>query len=102
MEGAGFAKEVTVEGVRTILEAAGRIVPALSLAPLTDLWSGLRPSTADRAPVLGAGPLRGLFYATAHARKGGLHAPLTALVLRDLIVTGTTDVDLAPFSYARL
>jgi glycine oxidase len=102
MEEAGFAKEVTVAGVRGILDAAHRIVPALATAPITDLWSGLRPATVDNKPVLGASPVSGLTYATGHGRKGVLHAPLTAAVIADVVTGATPRVDLAPFSYARL
>ena len=102
MEEAGFVKEVTVGGVRGILDAARRIVPALSAAPITDLWSGLRPATVDSKPVLGPGPVTGLTYATGHGRKGVLHAPLTAAVIADVVTGAAPRVDLAPFSYARL
>ena len=87
MEEAGFVKEVTVGGVRGILDAARRIVPDLATAPITDLWSGLRPATLDSKPVLGPGPVPGLTFATGHGRKGVLHAPLTAAVVTD-VVTG--------------
>jgi glycine oxidase len=102
MEEAGFVKEVTVGGVRGILDAARRIVPDLAAAPITDLWSGLRPATADAKPVLGPGPVPGLTYATGHGRKGVLHAPLTAAVIADVVTGAAPRVDLAPFSYERL
>jgi glycine oxidase len=102
MEEAGFAKEVTVGGVRGILDATRRLVPALATAPITDLWSGLRPATADSKPVLGPGPVPGLVYATGHGRKGVLHAPLTAAVIADVVTGAAPRVDLAPFGYSRL
>ena len=64
-------------------------------------WAGLRPYTPDRLPILGPSPIEGLFYATGHFRNGILLTPLTARVLSELIVAGTTDVDLSPFSVCR-
>jgi glycine oxidase len=102
MEEAGFAKEVTVSGVRGILDAAHRIVPALATAPITDLWAGFRPMSVDGKPILGPGPVEGLTFATGHGRKGVLHAPLTAAVVTDVVLGRAPRFDLAPFAHARL
>ena len=102
MEEAGFAKEVTVSGVRGILDAAHRIVPALATAPITDLWSGFRPMSADTKPIIGPGPVEGLIFATGHGRKGVLHAPLTAAVVADVVTGRAPRFGLAPFGSARL
>ena len=102
MEEAGFVKEVTVAGVRGILEAASRLVPALGTAPITDLWAGFRPMSVDTKPILGPGPLPGRTYATGHGRKGVLHAPLTAAVVADVGTGAAPRFDLAPFAYTRL
>lgn len=102
MEDAGFVKEATVGGVRTILEGAQRIVPALATASITDLWSGFRPMSVDTKPILGPGPVAGLTFATGHGRKGVLHAPLTAAVVADVVTGAAPRVDLAPFGYGRL
>jgi glycine oxidase len=102
MEEAGFAKEVTVGGVRGILAAAHHLVPQLALASVTDFWSGLRPATVDMKPVLGPGPVEGLVLATGHGRKGVLYAPLTAAVVTDVVTGAAPRVDLAPFAWKRL
>jgi glycine oxidase len=102
MEEAGFAKEVTVAGVRAILDGTHRIAPALATAPITDLWSGLRPMSADTKPILGPGPVSGLTFATGHGRKGVLHAPLTAAVVTAVVTGAPPTFDLAPFGYQRL
>jgi glycine oxidase len=48
---------------------------------------GLRPRGPDDLPVLGRSrAVPGLVYATAHYRNGVLLAPLTARIVRDLVL----------------
>jgi glycine oxidase len=96
----GFEKRVTAGAVARLLAAATRLFPALEGAAFLRAWSGLRPGTPDGLPVLGRGPLPGLFLATGHFRNGILLAPVTALALADLL-TGSSGRDLTPFSILR-
>ena len=98
-ENAGFAKRVTAGGIATILRQALEISPAIANLPIVDTWAGLRPRAADGLPVLGpCGEIDGLIYATGHYRNGILLAPLTAELISEAIVAGTTSPLLAPFS----
>jgi glycine oxidase len=98
-ENAGFAKRVTAGGISSILRNTLEISPAIASLPVVDTWAGLRPRPADGLPVLGAcGEIDGLFYATGHYRNGILLAPLTAELITEAIVGGTTSPLLAPFS----
>ena len=98
-ENAGFAKRVTAGGIATILRQALDISPAVANLPIVDTWAGLRPRAADGLPVLGpCGEIDGLIYATGHYRNGILLAPLTAELISEAIVAGTTSPLLAPFS----
>jgi glycine oxidase len=101
VEMAGFRKEVTVGGLAQILGLARVLVPALNDAPVTGSWSNFRPFTEDHLPVLGLTPVRGLVLATGHFRNGILLAPVTAEAIAELVATGTSAVDLAPFSVLR-
>ena len=101
VEMVGFRKEVTVEGLATILDLARRLVPGLAHAPVLQSWSNFRPYTEDQLPVLGATSVRGLYLATGHHRNGILLAPITALALARLIASGDAGLDLAPFSVTR-
>jgi len=101
VEMAGFRKEVTVAGLADILDLARTLVPALAEAPVTASWSNFRPYTEDHLPVLGATPVRGLVLATGHFRNGILLAPVTAQAIAELVATGASSVDLAPFSIER-
>jgi glycine oxidase len=101
VEMAGFRKEVTVGGLAEILNLARTLVPALGDAPVTSSWSNFRPYTEDHLPVLGRTPVRNLVLATGHFRNGILLAPVTAQAIAELVATGESSVDLAPFSIDR-
>lgn len=101
MEFAGFDKQVTAEGLSRILAMALELCPALGSAPVTETWAGFRPYTEDRLPILGPGPLPGLFLATGHFRNGILLTPLTAKLVTQCILGERPAVDLTPFRYAR-
>ncbi|MFQ5897048.1 MAG: glycine oxidase ThiO [Candidatus Methylomirabilia bacterium] len=98
MEWVGFVKQVTGEQLRAFLDTAIRLVPALGPLPLKASWAGFRPWAPDERPVIGpwAG-LEGLFVATAHFRNGILLAPVTARLIKELIVDGKASSDLTPF-----
>ncbi len=102
MEEVGFEKAVTVEGLAHVLSIAVGIAPALARAPIVETWSNFRPASPDGEPILGAGGVPGLFYATGHTRNGILLAPVTADAIAAEVIGGTPPVDLAPFSPARL
>ena len=84
-EHVGFKKEVTAGGIATILAQALEIAPAFSAMPITSTWSGLRPCSEDKLPVVGPSHVKGLWFATGHYRNGILLAPITAELIADLI-----------------
>ena len=96
----GFEKRVTAGTVARLIAAAARLLPALENAAFRRAWSGLRPGTPDGLPVLGRGPLPGLFLATGHFRNGILLAPVTALAMADCLA-GSGSRDLSPFALGR-
>jgi glycine oxidase len=86
-EDVGFEKAVTTEAVERLYSAAVKILPALDGAEIVDSWSGLRPCTEDKLPVIGGFPgYRNLTVATGHYRNGILLAPLTAIVVADNLI----------------
>jgi len=95
-EFAGFDKRVTVGGLNGILAGAQAVYPALAGAEVLRAWAGLRPYTSDGLPLLGPVPgVEELLVATGHHRNGILLAPITAQLLRELIVDGRTSAPLA-------
>lgn len=101
LELVGFEKNVTAEGLHRVLALAMELCPALASAPVQETWAGLRPYTEDHLPILGAGPLPGLFLATGHFRNGILLAPITARLMAQAVLGETPSLDLAPFRFER-
>ena len=98
-EAAGFAKEVTVGGVASILKNAQEIAPDITRLPISDSWAGLRPRAVDGLPVLGpCDEIEGLIFATGHYRNGILLAPITGELIAKTIVERIIPSVLAPFS----
>ncbi|ABC79916.1 glycine oxidase ThiO [Anaeromyxobacter dehalogenans] len=102
MEEVGHEKAVTAGGLRRVLDIALEIAPALAGAPVVETWSNFRPASPDGSPILGAGTVPGLHYATGHTRNGILLAPITADAVAAAVLGTPPPVDLAPFSPARL
>lgn len=103
MEHVGFVKETTTQGLADIRRGAARIYPSLAGVPFKGSWAGLRPMSPDGLPILGFDPdLPGVIYATGHGRNGILLAPLTGEIVRDLVISGETRWDIAPYNITRL
>ncbi len=98
LEFKGFDKQVTAEGMVQVLSAAVEICPDLAAATFDECWAGLRPYTDSELPLLGAGPLEGLFLATGHFRNGILLAPMTGQLMADAVLGRPLSLDLAPFA----
>jgi len=86
----GFEKAVTAKGLLSILEGAVRLAPMVSESRFLRAWAGLRPDTADHLPILGYGEFANLVFATGHFRNGILLAPVTAEIIADLVLQGST------------
>ncbi len=88
-EDVGFDERSTASGVQGLLQSAGDLVPATRTARFEEVRVGLRPLTDDELPVIGASStMPGVYYATGHYRNGVLLAPVTALIVADLLLDG--------------
>ncbi|MFY9894838.1 MAG: glycine oxidase ThiO [Xanthobacteraceae bacterium] len=101
VEEKGFDETMTAGGVLALLEAAWRAVPAVEELPIEEMCVGHRPGSRDDAPILGRGPLEGLFYATGHHRNGILLAPVTADAMAHLILDDVVEPAIKPFGLER-
>ena len=97
----GFRGGATASGVRDLLAAALRLVPALQDATVTRAWAGFRPKTHDDMPLIGTVGIEGLVIATGHFRNGVLLAPITGEIVAALLTGGALPVDIAPFAPRR-
>lgn len=90
MEYFGFEKEVTGEGLRSIIEGISQMAPMVKEFRFRRAWAGFRPDTPDHLPILGLGNYENLVFATGHFRNGILMAPITAQLISELILSGST------------
>lgn len=97
----GYDTTVTAGGVYELLRDAHELVPGITELPLVETSAGLRPGSPDNAPLLGPTALPGLVAATGHYRNGVLLTPVTADLIAEYLVTGTTPELAAPFSPTR-
>lgn len=100
-ERAGFDKSVTAGGLRTVLDGALRLAPALADVRVADAWAGLRPGTPDGLPVIGAGGVPGLVHAAGLFRNGILLGPLVGELAAALARGRRPDLDLGSFAPGR-
>jgi glycine oxidase len=97
-EDVGFCKGNTEEALAELRAFAERIFPAARGAILLQQWSGLRPGSPDNIPYIGAVPGHpGLYLAAGHFRYGLTTAPITAELLRDLLLQRQTSLDPIPY-----
>jgi glycine oxidase len=78
---AGFGEGLTPAGQKQLQAGIAALLPAAGGWPPMERWWGFRPCTPDEAPLLGAGPIAGLWLATGHHRNGVLLAAITAELL---------------------
>lgn len=77
----------SLNGILSICRRATTVCPSLRKLPLLRTWSGLRPCTPDRMPIIGRLGSRGnVLVAGGHYRNGILLGPLTGALIRDLVV----------------
>lgn len=88
-EFAGFDRSTSPEVIRAILGHALRIMPALAGIRAIRSMAGLRPFTPDSLPIIGPDPARpGLIIAAGHEGDGIALAPITGVIVADLIAGG--------------
>ena len=101
VEEKGFDTTLTAGGMLALLEASWRALPGIEELPIDEMWVGHRPGSRDDAPILGAGPVDGLVYATGHHRNGILLTPVSADTIARLVLDGIVDPAIAPFGIER-
>ena len=100
-EEVGFDGAPTCGAVLDLLGHAWRVLPGVADLELVDVGVGFRPALQDHLPIIGDTPVPGFFVATGHYRDGVLLAPATAHYLAEMVVNGTAQSALTPFSWRR-
>ncbi len=94
-EHAGFEKLNTAMAIHDLLEFGQRLIPTLRQARFLRCWSGLRPHRATGLPMIGpATDHSNLLIAAGHFRDGLQLSPITARLIRELVLGQTTTLDL--------
>lgn len=98
VEQVGFDKSNTPEGLAFLLEAISSLLPRLAKGKIERLWSGLRPWCEDGLPVIGPIPdWNGVIFATGHYKMGITCSPITAKLVKELIVEKRSEEWTKPF-----
>ena len=101
LENAGYNKDIDVNTIRGLFQAALELLPGLEESKKHDAWAGLRPGTPDHLPILGETSTRGYFAATGHYRDGILLAPVTADVMTRVVLGRAPHCEIANFAPSR-
>jgi glycine/D-amino acid oxidase-like deaminating enzyme len=89
--------------LQQMLKRAAELMPALRDTSITRVWTGFRPATPDKLPLIGAWEQTpGLWIAGGHEGLGITLSLATAELLADQIVGRPSVVDAAPFSPMRV
>ncbi len=101
-EAIGFNKRNTAEAVAELIRFGCELIPSLKSARLERCWSGLRPGSPNGLPYLGRIPnIENLFVAAGHFRAGLMLSPITAVLLRQLLLGETPTIGLDDFQPRR-
>ena len=89
---AGFREGLTPDGQRQLQAGLTALLPAAATWPPMERWWGFRPCTPDEGPLLGPGPIQGLWLAAGHHRNGVLLAAITAALIAAALQPGHAEV----------
>ena len=98
----GFDTDVKWDFLDKVFEQAARRAPALAGAGVKTAWAGLYEVTPDDQAILG--PIQeidGLWCAAGFSGHGFMQAPAAALLLTQLLLDRTSEIDLTAFAFER-
>ena len=86
-----------------MLARAAQLMPALHDVSIIRTWTGFRPATPDKLPLIGRwDPVPGVWVAGGHEGLGITMSLATAEIIADQIAGRAPQVDAAPFSPMRV
>lgn len=89
--------------LRQMLERAHWFMPGLAQLSVIRTWTGFRPVTPDKLPLIGPwATTPGLWIAAGHEGLGITTSLGTARILADLVIGRAPPIEAAPFSPMRL
>lgn len=86
------------KGAKTVCE----LFPHMRNAVISRGWAGIEASMPDGIPVIGpSGVEENLFHAFGFSTHGFQLGPVVGQIMKDLILSGTTDLPIEPFHISR-
>lgn len=99
----GWDASINRSIVRKMLDRALDFMPGLALASAIRTWTGFRPATPDKLPLIGPWEdTPGLWIAAGHEGLGITTSVGTGQLLADLITGRDTAIDATPFAPSRV
>jgi D-amino-acid dehydrogenase len=92
---AGFDRRIERNAEDTMTDTGGELFGDALDWGRSEVRVGFRPMTPDGPPIIGASRIPGLFYNTGHGHMGWTMSCGSALILRDLLVQGSSSIDTA-------
>lgn len=102
VEFVGYKPEVTSGGIRKIFQKTSRLIPGIKKLKKIRSWTGLRPFSKAKRPLIGPTKIPGLYFSIGFYRSGILIGPLAGELLAQTILTGETPEILRPFDPRKL
>jgi D-amino-acid dehydrogenase len=102
MELSGISEGVNARRLASLRRSTSHFLTAWPRGEREVEWAGMRPLTPDGLPLLGRVPTtENLFVATGHSMLGVTLAPVTGLMMAELIANGHQHSELHPFDPGR-
>ena len=98
----GYVEDVSWEFLEKMFAQAARRAPALAAAGVKTAWAGLYEVTPDHQAILG--PIReleGFWCAAGFSGHGFMQGPAAALLLTQLLLDQTSEIDISSFAFER-
>jgi len=98
----GWDASINRAVLRRMLARAVEFVPSLVNQSVIRCWTGFRPATPDKLPLIGTwDPTPGVWVAAGHEGLGITTSLATAAILADLVAGRVPAIDATPFAPAR-
>lgn len=97
----GYDLSLKAERKETLAMVANQLYPQAADYAQTELWCGLRPSTPDSTPLVGASAYDNLWLNTGHGTLGWTMACGSGRLLADLISAKVPEIEAADLSLQR-
>jgi glycine/D-amino acid oxidase-like deaminating enzyme len=101
VEFGGLARAPTPKRAEYLVRDMARVFPRAQIPAEWSFWMGHRPCLPDSLPVLGPSRHRGLWFNFGHGHLGLTMSAASGDILARAICGEPSNIDLAPFSFAR-